>query len=245
MKRQKTILLLAAMFTAFFFVTLLLPNLSEAAISSTEFVFGEVELGSSKTTFVSISNPDSPSVTLSGLVFTKTSCSDFSVQSLPESMVIPSNGTISVEIGYSPSTVGVCSDILRIYSGSPFPDQVSFSGNGIESASLRPKPTNTAQPFLERIEDIMAFMDACSKDGSLEGYGHGNSAKNRLKAIRKMLVITAHHLENGYYEDAQNKLMEIYKKADGKSKPMDFVTGAKAPELGSMLQDLIADLSFE
>lgn len=245
MKRQKTILLLAAIFIAIFSVTVLLPNLSEAAISATEYVFGEVELGSSKTTFVSISNLDSTSVTLTGLVFAKTSCSDFSVVSLPESMMIPPNGTISVEIGYSPSTVGDCSDILRIYSGSPFPNQVSFSGIGIESASPGPKPTNAAQPFLERIENIMVFMDACSEDGSLEGYGHGNSAKNRLKAFRTMLVITAHHLENGYFEDAQNKLMEIYKKADGKPKPIDFVTGAKAPELGSMIQDLMASLSVE
>ena len=88
-------------------------------------------------------------------------------------------------------------------------------------------------------------MDACSEDGSLQGYGHGNSAKNRLKALRTMLVITAHHLENGYFGNAQNKLMEIYKKTDGKPKPKDFVTGAKAPELGSMIQDLIASLSFE
>jgi hypothetical protein len=89
MKRQKTILLLAAIFIAIFSVTVLLPNLSEAAISATEYVFGEVELGSSKTTFVSISNLDSTSVTLTGLVFAKMSCSDFSVVSLPESMMIP------------------------------------------------------------------------------------------------------------------------------------------------------------
>ena len=245
MKRQKTILLLATIFITFLFVIVLLPNFAEATISSTAFVFGEVELGSSKTTFISISNLDSTSATLTGLVFAKTSCGDFSVVSLPESMMIPPNGTISVEIGYSPSTVGDCSDILRIYSGSPFPNQVSFSGSGIESASPGSNPTSSAQPFLEGIENILVFMDACSEDGSLQGYGHGNSAKNRLKALRTMLVITAHHLENGYFGNAQNKLMEIYKKTDGKPKPKDFVTGAKAPELGSMIQDLIASLSFE
>jgi len=245
MKRQKTILFSSAIFIMIFSVAVLLPNLSEAAISSTGYFFGEVQLDSSKTTLVSISNLDSTSVTLTGLVFAKTNCSDFYVASPPQSMMIPPNGTINVEIGYSPSTVGDCADILRIYSGSPFPKQVSFSGVGIESASPGPNATNEAQPFLERIENIKLFLDTCSADGSLEGYGHGNSAKNRLKALRTMLVITAHQLENGYFKNARNKLMEIYKKADGKPKPMDFVTGAKAPELGSMIQDLIASLSFE
>jgi hypothetical protein len=242
MKKKKTLIPLLITFIAFFTVLSLLPSPSGAAISATGYDFGEVEVGASKTTFVRLTNPGSTLITLTGLVFGKTDCNNFSIISLPESMTIPPDETQNVEIGYSPSTIGNCSDTLKIYSGSPFPSQVTFTGSGIEPASTKNEPDDTAQPFLAQMENIIAFMNTCIGDGSVNGSGAGNSAESRLKAFKTTLVVTSHLIDNGNLEAAYNKLKEIYKKIDGKPKPKDFVSGDNAPQLASMIQELIVNI---
>ena len=69
--------------------------------------------------------------------------------------------------------------------------------------------------------------------------------ERRLKAFKKMLVVTYHLIENGHFEAAHNKLREIYKKVDGKSKSNDFVPADRAAHLASMIHDLIASFDFE
>jgi hypothetical protein len=244
MIRQKTLWLIPAIILANFAYAMFLPNLSEAAVSTTGYDFGEVELGSSETTFVNISNLGSAPVTLTGLVFDKTSCSDFSVITLPESMTILSNETVNVEIGYSPTTIGDCSEILRVYTGTPFPSQISFSGIGIEPTSLEQEAFNMAQPLLIKVENIIGFTNKCIEDQSLNGYGRGKSAEKRLNAFKKMLVVAYHLLDNGHFEAARKKLIAIYKKADGEPSPKDLVTGINAPELASKIYELITDFDF-
>ena len=102
-----------------FLIAILSPNFSESAIYTQGYDFGNVEVGSTQTNLVNISNLDSVPVVLTWISIDKDTCSDISVVTLPESMTIAPNGSVNVEIGYSPSFLGECSAILRIFTGSP------------------------------------------------------------------------------------------------------------------------------
>ena len=201
----------------------LLPDTLEAAIAPTSYDFKEVEVGGSQTTVVNITNLGD-------------------VVSVPLNIPIPPNGTLGVEIGYTPSSVGTCTDTLRIYTGNPFPNNVTVSGTGIMSASEEPGPVDVTSQLLEQIAEIKAFMAENLREGNLEAAGKGRESQGRLKAIRKMLVVTAHMIENGRLQAAQNKLREIYKKTDGKPSPQDFVKGKAAEDLATRIEALIDSL---
>ncbi len=148
--RKNKIQILLLIFITVFATGLFQTNLLEAAISSSSYDFGPVEVESTKTTAISITNLEDTSTTITGFVFANTDCSDFSVVSMPESMTIPPNGTIHVEVGYKPLALGTCSDTLRIYAGSPLPYSVTLTGTGIEAISDQPEPFNISRPYLNQ-----------------------------------------------------------------------------------------------
>jgi hypothetical protein len=148
--RKNKIQILLLIFITVFATGLFQTNLLEAAISSSNYDFGPVEVESTKTTAISITNLEDTSTTITGFVFAKLDCSDFSVVSMPESMTIPPNGTIHVEVGYKPLALGTCSDTLRIYAGSPAPYSVTLTGTGIEAISDQPEPFNISRPYLNQ-----------------------------------------------------------------------------------------------
>ncbi len=242
MIKNKIQMLSPLIFMMVFATGLFQPKLSEATISSSSYDFGPVEVESTKTTAISITNLEDTSTTITGFVFANTDCSDFSVVSTPESMTIPPNGTIHVEVGYKPLALGTCSDTLRIYNGSPAPYSVTLTGTGIEAKSEQPEPFDVSRPYLNQIEAIKSFMQTNVKNGNLQGAGKG--ADKRLKALNKMLIITSHLIENGYLEAARNKLIAIYKKTDSKANPKDFVEGKAKEEFASKIQQLTETLNF-
>jgi hypothetical protein len=205
-------------------------NLSKASVSLDGYDFGQVEVGSTVTAEISITNLEDTSTTLTGVVLAKTDCVDFFLVSTPESMTIPPNETIAVEVGFTPSTIGTCSDTLRIYSGTPFPHSVNLTATVIEATSAQPEPLDLNQRYLTQVEDIKSFMQANLANGKLKGSGNGKRAEKRLKALNKMLIITAYLIENGHLEAARNNLIAIYEKTDGKASPKDFVEGEKEKE---------------
>jgi len=204
----------------------------------------EVEIGSSQTTMVTVANLEDTDTVITGIVFTNTTCSDFSILHTPDNLIIPAKGIIEVEIGYTPSSIGVCSDTLRIYNGTPIPSMVTFVGTGIEPAVTKLDPFYATKQSLNQISKIKSFINDCIDDGTLEGTGKGTwTAQNRIRSFNKMLVIAAHMIENGNIEAARNKLITIYKKADGKPNPKDFVTGDAADDLAGQIQSLILSLN--
>jgi hypothetical protein len=244
MIKNKIQMLSPLIFIMVFATGLFQTNLLEAAISSYSYDFGQVEVGTLKTTGLNITNLEDTSTTITGFVFANTDCSDFSVVSTPESMTIPPNGTIHVEVGYKPLALGTCSDTLRIYNGSPAPYSVTLRGTGIEAKSEQPEPFDVSRPYLNQIEAIKSFMQTNVKNGNLQGAGKGKGADKRLKALNKMLIITFHLIENGYLEASRNKLIAIYKKTDGKANPKDFVEGEAKEEFASKIQQLTEMLNF-
>jgi len=245
MKKNKIQLVSSLIFMMVFAAGLFQTNLLEAAISSSSYDFGQVEVGSTKSTVISITNLENTSTTITGLVFENTDCSGFAVVSAPAFISISANGTIEVEVGFTPSTTGICTNTLRIYNGNPFPYSVTLTGTGVEPKPGQPKPLDVSRFYLAQIEEIKSFMQTSIGDDLLEGTGKGKEADKRLKTLNKMLIVTSHLFENGHFEAARNKLITIYKKTDGQPSPKDFVTGANAPELASKIDELIASFDFE
>ena len=162
-------------------------------------------------------------------------------------MSILPNESVNVEIGYAPSFVGECSATLRIYTGSPMPsNEVTFSGIGVEQKPEQPEPGNISQLLLEKLQKIIDYTNESTIYQAFRSYEQDKLPENqRLKAFKKMLVVSYNLIENGYLEAAHNKLKEIYKKVDGKPQSNDFVSSDKASNLASMLQDLIDSFGFE
>ena len=234
---------LLLIYLAVFIVSYFLPNPSQAAISLSGYDFGEVEVGTSKTTPVTITNLDDASTTITNFVFAEMTCRDFSIVHDSGYITISPNASIEVEVVYTPSALGPCSDILTISNGTPFPNLVTFSGTGVEAVQEEPEPFSARKQASAQIAETINFMKSGLSEGSLVGTGKGKSAEERLKAFNKMLVMAAHMIENGKIEEARNKLITIHKKIDGKPEPNDFVQGNAAAELASQIQSLIDRLN--
>jgi len=95
---------------------------------------------------------------------------------------------------------------------------------------------------IEEIEEILDFIDDSVGDGTLAGEGLGNSADNRLNALRNKLEEAQGLIEAGLYEEACDQLWSIYKKCDGESRPPDFVTGEAAEDLADMILLIMDEL---
>ena len=95
------------------------------------------------------------------------------------------------------------------------------------------------------IENILDFFYKSVSDSSLTGNGPGNSANNRLNALRKMLEMAGDLIAIDDIEGACVQLKAALKKCDGVSPPSDFVTGFSAPKLNEMISDLMPELGCE
>ncbi len=207
------------------------PNI---AVSPLSHDFGDVELGTSSTVVVTISNVGNGELTVSGIGLQ----TDFAITSVPPaSIVIGPSETVDVEITYTPTVLGRNSAVLKITSDDPDEPvvEVQLSAVGVE---IPPPPS-------EQIANILAFFDTSVDDGTLAGDGPVNSAEKRLNALRNMLEAAGDLIENDLFEVACQQLIDIYKKTDGQPKPPDFVKGDAAPELASMIVELRGSLGCE
>ncbi len=196
--------------------------------------FGDVELGTSRTVIIAISNVGNGDLTVSGVDLE----TDFAITSAPDSaIVVEPNQTENVEIAYTPSGPGYNSAVLKITSDDPNEPvvEVLLSAVGIE----------IPLPPLEQIANILAFFDTSVGDGILLGDGPGNSAEKRLNALRNMIESSVNLIENELYEGACQQLLDAYRRMDGKPKPPDFVTGEAVTGLATMIQELMTALGCE
>jgi len=231
-----------------FSISILPANFSEATIDAQGYNFGNIEVGSTQTTFVRISNAETMSVNLTWISFAQNSCKDFLIKTaLPKSIPLQPNESVNVEIGYSPTIVGECSDTLRIYTdGSPmWSKQVTFSGVGVEQAPEQPAPENISQLLLEKLKKIIDYINESYTYQAFRSYEQDRLSEGRLNAFKTKLVVSYHLIEKGQFEAAHNKLKEIYKKTNGKPESNDFVSPEKAAHLTVMLQELISSFDFE
>jgi hypothetical protein len=238
---------LIILFSIFSFA-ILSPALSEAVDSIPEYDFGNVKVGSIQTAAVTIST--ATDVELTGIKFNiQNTCNDMTL--LPVAIEFPytlsSGEIITVEVAYSPSESGECSGTLEIYSVSPFdpPDEVFFTGIGVEQEPEHPAPDNISQLLLEKLQKIIDYTNEIYTYQAFRSYEQDRLSKGRMKAFKTKLTVSYHLIEKGQFEAAHKKLKEISKKTDGKPESNDFVPPEKAANLALMLQDIIASFDFE
>ena len=244
MINTKSLLILLSIFS----IVILSPDFSEAAVNVEGDDFANVEVGSIQKVLANIKNPSGVAVVLSGISFALDSCSDFSMKAL---FSMPKNlqpgESVNVEIIYSPNFVGECSATLEIYTDFLFfpSDKVTFTGTGVEQEPEQSDPDNISQLLLEKLQKIIDYTNESYTYQAFRSTEQGSLGERRFKAFKKMLVVSYHLIDNDQFEAAQNKLKEVYKKADGKPDSNDFVPTEKATQLSLMLQDLIDSFGFE
>ncbi len=204
-------------------------------VSPLSYDFGDVGLGTSTTTIVTISNVGNRELTVSDIAIDS---SDFSITpGLTLPVVVGPNGFTDVEITYAPAAEGYSSAVLEISSDDPDEPlvEVVLGGAGVV----------TELPPSEQIAEMIGFIDSSVDEGRLAGDGPGSSAGKRLNALQNMIEAAGDLIEDGWFEEACQQLMAAYKKTDGQPRPPDFVAGDAAAELASKIQDLMTNLGCE
>ncbi len=207
-------------------------------VSPLVYDFGDVELETAGSILITILNLGNGDLSIQNLAFTPESSTDFTVTLSPElPSVIAPEGSIDVEVTFAPSTEGILHAVLEITSDDP--DEpvttINLAGVGVK----------IEVPPSEQIEQILEFFDISVADGTLVGVGPGNSASNRLKALRNMLKATSYLIFGEYFEDAYKQLLDVLKKCDGEFPPPDFVSGEATGELANKILELTEDLEVE
>jgi len=210
------------------------PTEPNIVVSPLSHDFGDVELGTSSTLVVTISNVGNSDLTVSGIALE----TDFAITSAPApAIVVEPTETKDVEITYTPSALGYNSAVLKITSDDPDEPivEVQLSAVGIEI----PLPPS------EQIASILTFFDTSVDGGTLLGDGPGNLAEKRLNALRNMLEAAGDLIEDDFFEEACRQLADAYRRMDGQPQPPDFVKGEAVPELAGMLEELMTTLGCE
>ena len=95
------------------------------------------------------------------------------------------------------------------------------------------------------IDDILTFFDQSVANDTLTGYGHGNSANNRLDSLRNKLQMASDLIDIGDIDGACVHLDIASDKCDRVTPPPDFVKGESATILHDMILELMAELGCE
>lgn len=196
--------------------------------------FGSVEVGSSTTARVTISNTGITPLGLSGISLAS-SGGGFSVASAPPlpTSLFP-GATVDVGLVFAPSAIGSFSNALFITSDDPQESlvQVDLVGAGVV----------TEVPPGQQIAAIISFFHDSVTAGTLEGSGPGSSAAGRLGALRNMLEAADDLIAQGAIADACVQLQDALRRTDGNPRPPDFVSGTAAAELASRIATLLNSL---
>lgn len=199
---------------------------------SLEIDFGNIEVGQSSTGIVQIYNNGNTdlqvdSVTLSG-------DAAFAITLNPAPVAVAPGATVDIEITFTPALEGYVTGSLVITSDDPDEPSVDvFLGGAGEITEIPP---------IEQIQDIIAFYDQCVADGTILGYGPGNSPAKRVKAMRCMLMASSHLIQGGYYHLALFTLQAVEKLSDGQRCPQDFIVGENVAPFNTQVNLLIEDL---
>jgi hypothetical protein len=197
---------------------------------------GDVEVGQSATMLVQIFNSGTADLNISSV--TLTGDAGFAITAGPAApLVIAPNTSIGVdfEVTFAPSAEGPATAVVTIVSDDQDEPVVDVALNGVGIV--------TEVPPLQQIQDILDFFDASAAQGTLQGYGPGNSAANRLKALRNMIEAASDLIEAGAYDQAVTQMASIADKTDGIAKPQDFAVGEAVAELNAMVEALISELT--
>ena len=200
--------------------------------------FGDVELGTTITTIVTMTNINSSDITVDRIEFQAGSSGDFSLLSCPATPfdIVPAE-TAEVEVAFTPSAEGYVSAMLEIESTDSLnpTQEVFFGGAGV---AVQPPPVS--------IQAIIEFFDESVAAETLDGTGPSDKSKKAHRKVFRFLLLSAATLiEGDNIELACHVLERAYIRSDGMTRPPDFVTGEACIELNVMIGQLMADMGCE
>lgn len=212
---------------------------SNIQVSPEAYDFGDVELGSSSPTIITITNPGGTGdpLELSDISLAEGSSGDFTITYYPATLTVSPGESVDVGVTFTPSAEGYVSAVLQIASDDDINPliEVALGGVGVY-VELPPEG---------QIAAILAFIEASVEAGTLFGDGPGNSAGNRLNAFINMIEATGDLIEDGLYAEACDQLGAALKKCDGQPSPPDFVAGEAVEELKGMIEVLRTTLGCQ
>jgi hypothetical protein len=200
----------------------------EIEVDPLSFDFGNVEIGTTSTNVITVSNFGDELLMIYGVQFELGSDAEFSFTSPPE--YVAAGSSVDINIEFTPSSVRSFSAVLVITSNDPDEGTVLVGLSGVGEGGVMP-PVSVA--------DILAFFDASIDDSTLIGNGPGNSADGRLNALRNQIEAAGDLIDGGYIDEACQQLMDAYQRCDGLPRPPEFVAGPAASELAGMISDLM------
>lgn len=195
--------------------------------------FGDVELGSSSTAYITIQNGGFEPIAINSVTLDSIGA-DFAIISNPEGEVLAFGESADVVVTFTPDALGPAAATLAIdwMNGESGIEYVELTGVGV---GVSGNPVT--------VQDILDFFDQSVADGSLVGNGPGNSANGRKKALRNKIKAAGDTLEDG--GDACNELLGAYQRCDGLPRPPEFVAGPATQTLAGMILTLMGDLGCE
>lgn len=208
------------------------PN-PDIEVVPSEHDFGNVELGSSSSTIITVTNGGWGNLAIYKVSLQAGSSPDFSITSAPAPGTVLSRGeSAAVVVTYTPSALGYTSATMDIdwTNGLSGHTLVSLEGVGVESSAE------------VTIEEILDFFDESVIEGTLKGKGRGKSALARLFVLRKMIERAGRLIDRGRIRLACWRLWRAYRRCDGLRWPPDFVVGESKAELNGMILQLMADM---
>jgi hypothetical protein len=206
------------------------PPLPRIVVAPADVNFGDVNVGATGSTIVTVSNAGLAPLTVSSAALAPTG-GPFSITASLPAIVLP-NATLDLPVSFSPTATVVSNATLSIASPGNATAQVPLTGRGVVS---QPPPA-------QQIADTLAFFDASVAAGTLLGSGPGNAAKGRLGALRNMIEAAGDLIRRGLVTDACVQLTDVRNRTDGKPQPPDFVTGPAAAELLQQIDAIRATL---
>lgn len=201
-----------------------LTTSAQLEVSPDTFDFGDVEVGTSVSTLVTVMNMGAAEEVLDVAI---SGSADFAIASSVPATISPGS-IVYIQITFSPSAEGYAAADLAV-------NGLAVSSLGGMGVAYEPPPSAT-------VADILAFFDSSVGDGTLVGSGPGKSADGRRNALRNMIEAAGDLIEDGAFEDACRQLLDAYKRCDGLPSPPEFVSGPAASTLAGMILDLVACL---
>jgi hypothetical protein len=209
--------------------------ISDIDVSPLSYDYGDVVVGTTSSQIVTITNSGIEACTFT-VGLSSGSNQDFTITSDPSGLSVEPNGTVDVEITFSPTSVGILNAVLDVSSDIPNPTvEVQLIGTGVPSED----------PPEQQVAELLDFINESVDDGTLYGIGNGNSGENRLNALINMIEAAGDLIAAGDITGACDQLMSAYKKCDGMPRPPDFVAGPASDELELMILGLMASLGCQ
>ena len=207
----------------------------QIVLSQNDYDFGQTDIGTIQYGTLTVYNLGNEALTIQSLEIQQGQDAQFGytpLQVMP--LTLAPNTALDIEIFYAPAVEGLGQANLQIISDDP--DQVlvqiALSGTGISVALSNE----------QQIAQLLDTFNWAIQEDLIQGIGNKQSAKNKLKAFRKMLIAADELLAAGYNDYALKTLKIIEAKCDGQKSPQDFIEGDATADLNALINDLIDTL---